>query len=153
MILKRQEKDNVVKAMYSSSTIVASIFNKDTKDLTVIFKNGGQYKYALVSETDYMRFETADSQGIILNSHIKKYTFDKLASIDTALIIKEIEEMKAADDKSSIEARSKVMLADMNQLIGHYVQNGKVDSAILKRIESSITAYNKITNPQPQVVA
>ena len=38
MILKRQEKNGKIKAMYSSATICASVFDTTTKDLIVIFK-------------------------------------------------------------------------------------------------------------------
>ena len=68
MIIKKQEKNGKIKAMYSSSTICASIFDTLTKDLTVIFNNGGQYKYPNVELTDYTRFETSDSNGITFST-------------------------------------------------------------------------------------
>jgi hypothetical protein len=59
MILKKQEKDNVVKAIYESSNICASTYNKQTKDLVIIFNNGGQYKYPnAVSYTHLRAHET-----------------------------------------------------------------------------------------------
>jgi hypothetical protein len=81
MILKKQTKDNLVKAIYASSNICASTYDTQTKDLVIIFNNGGQYKYPNVSETDYTRFEIADSQGAIFNSHIKKYDFQKFKQV------------------------------------------------------------------------
>jgi hypothetical protein len=75
MLLKKQENDNVTKAIYASSNVCASTYDRTTKNLTIIFNNGGQYRYTNVSETDYTRFELADSQGVIINSHIKKYAF------------------------------------------------------------------------------
>ena len=42
MILKRLEKNGVIKAMYSSATICASTYDTTTKDLTVIFNTGGK---------------------------------------------------------------------------------------------------------------
>ncbi len=152
MILKRQEKDNKIKAMYKSSTILASVFETDTKNLTVIFSNGGQYKYSNVALTDYTRFETADSQGVILNTHIKKYSFEKMSPIDTGAIIKEITDLSTADDKSSIETKTKVMFAGMNQLIANYIQNGKVDNIMLQNVSTAIVAYDKVANPT-QVLA
>ena len=50
MILKRKEKDSVIKAIYSSSNICASVYNNITNELTVIFNHGGQYKYADVAK-------------------------------------------------------------------------------------------------------
>lgn len=150
MILNRKETENKIKAMYKSSTILASTYEKDTKALTIIFTNGGQYKYADVTLTDYTRFETADSQGVILNSHIKKYTFEKLAPADNIpAILKAIEDASKTDDKATLESKTKTMLAEMNQLIGSYVQTGKIDNTILRKLENTIVAYEKIANPQP----
>ena len=39
MLLKKQEKDNKIKAMYSSSTIAASIYDKEKSELTNIRNN------------------------------------------------------------------------------------------------------------------
>lgn len=157
MILKRQEKDNKIKAMYKSSTILASVYESDTNNLTIIFTNGGQYKYAGVTLTDYTRFETADSQGIVLNSHIKKYTFEKLMPVDTTAIIKEITELSKTDDKTSVDKATKAMLVHMTALVGGYVQNGTVDADLLKKVEARITEYNKATQSvaatAPQVVS
>jgi hypothetical protein len=94
MILKKQEKDNIVKAIYDSSNILASTYNKENMDLTLIFKKGAQYKYPNVSLTDYTRFELAESQGIIFNTHIKKYAFDKLPEINPTELVTEIEVLK-----------------------------------------------------------
>ena len=94
MILKKQEKDNIIKAIYDSSNILASIYNKENMDLTLIFKKGAQYKYPNVTLTDYTSFEIAESQGIVFNSHIKKYTFEKLQEINPSELITEIEILK-----------------------------------------------------------
>ena len=75
MLLKTQEQDNKKKSIYASSNICASIYDKSTSALTILFNNGGQYVYEGVTNTDYTRFEMADSQGAVFNSHIKKYPF------------------------------------------------------------------------------
>ena len=98
MILKRKEKDGIIKAIYSSSNICASVYNTVTNELTIIFSNGGQYKYTEVTKTDYMRFETADSQGSVISSHIKKYTTSKLDNVDTTEILKEVEQLKTQEE-------------------------------------------------------
>ena len=154
MILKRQEKNGKIKAMYSSSTICGSVYDTATKELTVIFNNGGQYKYPDVASTDYMRFETADSNGSTFNTYIKKKytTFEKLDKLsDTALatILKEVEELKGAEDTVSIEVRTKTMLEAMNVLLGSYIANGKVDADLLKKVETKIGEYNKASKPEP----
>jgi hypothetical protein len=100
MILKRQEKDGIVKAMYDSSNIVASIYNNETSDLEIIFKAGTKYKYPNVSKSDYMRFEIAESQGAVFNTHIKKYTYEKMANVDVSKILLETEALKVDEDKA-----------------------------------------------------
>lgn len=153
MLLKRQEKDNKIKAIYSSSNVCASVFDKTTKDLTLIFNNGGQYKYPSVSDTDYTRFEMAESQGSVFNSHIKIYSFEKLDKIDVSEILKEVTELKTLEDKSSLDVKTKAMLTSMSVLISGYITNGTVDSDTLRKVEAKIAEYNKVTNPpQPQQV-
>jgi hypothetical protein len=104
MILKRQEKDGIVKAMYDSSNIIASIYNTTTSDLEIIFKAGTKYKYPSVSKSDYMRFEIAESQGAVFNTHIKKYTYEKLANVDVSQILNEAENLKVGEEKALREA-------------------------------------------------
>ena len=54
MILKRQEKNGKIKAMYSSETVCASVFDTTTRDLIVIFNNGGEDKASLDAATKAM---------------------------------------------------------------------------------------------------
>ena len=117
MILKRQEKDNVIKAMYDSSNILASIYNKETNDLTLIFSKGSQYKYPAVKQTDYNRFELAESQGKVFNSHIKSYTFEKLEDINPADILTEVENIKNSEQKVLLEAKQLKIIKLMDNLI------------------------------------
>ena len=94
MILERVEKDGLVEALYESSNVVASSYNKNQKDLNVTFKNGGNYTYQGVAETDYVRFETAESQGKILNAILRKYSYLKHEKVDVDDIIKRIKDVK-----------------------------------------------------------
>ncbi len=91
MILKKVEKGNVVKAIYKSSNVLASKYDKVSKDLTITFNNGNVYEYSNVSTTDYTRLEIAESQGKILNKYIKQYTFKKGDAIDPNKIIEEVD--------------------------------------------------------------
>ena len=102
MILKRVEKENEVKCLIESSNILASTYNKGTRDLTLTFKNGTQYKYIGVKNTDYTRFELAESQGKVFNSHIKSYTFAKIGTVDIDLIQESIDLVKV-DNKVGME--------------------------------------------------
>lgn len=117
MLIKKQEKDNTIKAMYQSSTILASIYDKNKSDLTIIFSKGSQYKYPGVSNTDYTRFELAESQGTVLNTHIKKYSFEKLDAIDPSIIVKEIESMKKAEHDALLKVKQQNIVKAMKQLI------------------------------------
>ena len=83
--------------MYKSSNILGSTYLVETGDLTLIFNKGARYKYAKVSKTDYTRFEMADSQGKVFNTHIKPYSFEKLDAVDPDAIVKEINELYGAE--------------------------------------------------------
>ena len=63
--------------VYDSSTVEASTYIYKTKELFIAFKVD-KYKYIDVSEEDYIKFSTADSQGIALNKFIKgTYAYEK----------------------------------------------------------------------------
>ena len=93
MILKRKETEKEIKVIYKSSNILGSTYLSESGDLTLIFNKGNRYKYPKVSKTDYARFEMADSQGKVFNTHIKPYAFEKLDSVDPDSIITEIDSL------------------------------------------------------------
>lgn len=144
MILKKQDKDGLVKALYNSTNIVASIYESKTNTLDLIFKAGTKYRYNGVSKSDYMRFEIADSQGEIFNSHIKKYPVSKLENVDVTKILEEGTSLKQQEHNALVEAkrerlvktlRGVVLLADGNKPI--------VD--LLDRVKTEIDDYvNKL---------
>jgi len=104
MILKRQEKDGVIKAMYDSSNVLGSIYDTNTSNLDLIFKSGQKYRYANVSKSDYTRLEIAESQGQIFNTHIKKYAAEEMEKVDTSKILEEAVDLKAKEDNAIYEA-------------------------------------------------
>ena len=130
MILKRQEKDNKVKAIYDSSNILASIYDKNTSDLTLIFSKGRQYKYEKVKSSDYSKFELSESQGKVFNTVIKGYTMEKLDDINPDLIVKEIEELKLVEAKIAADASKKVLHESISNL-ATYFQNGGDNRGII----------------------
>lgn len=144
MILKRVEKDNLVKAIYKSSNILASTYDKSNNNLTITFNRGTQYTYKGVSVTDYTRFEIAESQGKILNSHIKKYEFDKGEDIDPAKIIEQIREMVNAELKAFEEG----IVKKMDELISTYNKKEVMDDKLLSTIQYMISKYQKEKNEQ-----
>ncbi len=150
MIVKKQEKNGKVKAMYSSSNICASVYDTATSDLTLIFNNGGQYRYAGVPKTDYMRFEMADSQGSVMNTHIKKYPFTKLDKVDTTEILKEVQDLSAtAEPEVTPEMATKQMLGDMSTIIANYIKNGNITATSLGLLKVSMGQYEEVTKNQP----
>lgn len=150
MILKRQETDGIIKAIYSSSNICASTYNTTNNDLVVIFNHGGQYRYTSVSKTDYMRFETADSQGSVLNTHIKKYASSKMDSVNTSEIMKEVETLKSDDDDKHVspETATKTILENMNDIIGYYIKNGNITATSLNELKKGISTYENINKKE-----
>ncbi|TXG86578.1 MAG: KTSC domain-containing protein [Spirochaetes bacterium] len=150
MILKKQEKNGKIKAMYSSSNICASIYDTTTNELTLIFNNGGQYKYTGVSNTDYMRFEIADSQGSVMNTHIKKYPFTKLDKVDTTEILKEVEELsKQMEPEVTPEMATKQMLGNMTEILDKFIKNGNITASSLGLLKVSMSQYEEVIKKQP----
>ena len=143
MILKKQEKENKVKAIYSSSNICASTYDKQTQSLTIIFNNGGQYDYEGVSGTDYARFELADSQGAVFNTHIKKYSFSKLDKVDVKDILVEVDSIKNAEDKIKIDHAIKTMVDKMKDVAQYYDTTGDVETGLLTKLREAIVEYDK----------
>jgi KTSC domain len=149
MLVKRLEKSGKIKAMYSSSTICASIFDTATKDLVVIFNNGGQYKYPNVADSDYMRLEMAESSGNVFNTYIKKkYTnFEKMESLESdriKAILTEVEELKPKEPEMTVEMASKQMIANMLDIVSKYVETSSIDTALLSSLEEKLTKFKEI---------
>jgi hypothetical protein len=148
MLLKTQEQDNKTKSIYASSNICASVYDKSNNSLTIIFNNGGQYLYEGVTNTDYTRFEMADSQGVVFNSHIKKYPFHKLDKVDVKDILVEVSKIQGAEDKAKIDYTIKVMVDQMKAVITHYDSTADVESGLLNKVKDAITAYDKAIEPK-----
>jgi hypothetical protein len=134
MLLKKVEKENFIKSLYESSNILASIYDTTTGDLEIIFKAGTKYKYANVSKTDYMRFEIADSQGAVFNTHIKKYAYEKLGNVNTELIT---EELLGEDKKYKLNESPQIIYWFEEKRLSMTDKEGKKHE--IKVIESSKT--------------
>jgi|TARA_R110000782_G_scaffold69322_2_gene139492 hypothetical protein len=148
MLLKQQEQDNKIKSIYASSNICASIYDKSTNNLTIIFNNGGQYLYEGVSNTDNTRFEMADSQGAIFNSHIKKYPFKKLDKIDVKEILSEVTKIKDSESKVKIDYAISVMIDKMKALITYYDTAKDIESNLLNKTKEAILEYDNAIAPK-----
>tara|TARA_R110001592_G_scaffold324469_5_gene604105 strand:+ start:1454 stop:1885 length:432 start_codon:yes stop_codon:yes gene_type:complete len=142
MILERVENDGLVKAIYESSNIVASSYSKVKKDLNITFKHGGSYTYQGVAETDYIRFETAESQGKVLNSSLKKYSYLKHDKVDVDKILEEITKLNDAE----IFAMEDGVIKSMKIMVSDFDNEGVFNTELLDRLTNMIKLYNEIKN-------
>jgi len=95
MLLNTHIDKESIENLYESSNILASRYNTISQKLAIIFKGGRQYLYHDVKRTDYNEFESATSQGKILNSKIKNYKSDKIDGVvDTTPILEQIQLLK-----------------------------------------------------------
>lgn len=140
MILERVEKDGLVKAIYESSNIVASSYDKVKKDLNITFKHGGNYTYQGVGDTDYMRFETADSQGKVLNSNLKKYPFLKHDKVDVDEILEQIEKL----NNDEVIAMEVGMMELMRDLVEKFEVQPIFDASGIDKLISMNNTYKEM---------
>lgn len=138
MIIDKVEKNGVIEAIYESSNIIASKYNQSDKTLNIIFKHGGSYSYSNVENTDYIRFETAESQGKILNSNIKKYAFIKNENVDTSEVVDKIKKLK----KEEIKSFEETILKLLNENSLSYDNTNKFSN--LDKLFRAIDAYKKL---------
>ena len=95
MILSKHEENNTIECLYDSTNILASKYLPDEKKLAIIFKSGTQYVYFDVKNEDYRKFEISKSQGKVMNSVIKKYSYTKSTDIvDVSPIMEQIKNLK-----------------------------------------------------------
>jgi hypothetical protein len=127
MLILRTERNNIIEATYNSSNIIASTYNKDESSLTLIFKKGIRYLYTGVRGSDYMRFETADSQGVALTTYLKKYTTTKLSDINVDVLLNEI----AGNLRQEQKETEKLMVETMDNIVKSYYINNEIDGNLL----------------------
>ena len=64
--------------------------------MAIIFNSGRQYVYEGVTLIDYNRFEGGESQGKLLHSVIKKYSYSQSKElVDVTPLVEQIEEIKS----------------------------------------------------------
>jgi hypothetical protein len=68
----------IYNAVHESSMIQSSTYDTNTLELSVTFNNGSVYNYQGVIESDYNEFVTGESTGAAFNTHIRKYTGNKI---------------------------------------------------------------------------
>lgn len=146
MLLKKINKDDEIISTYDSSNILASKLNIKTNDLTIIFKQGKQYLYENVGTTDYMRFETAESQGKVFNSHIKQYPNKQLAQINPSDIEQEINLVKNQEQLLLIENKRQQLIHHMETMI-IIAKSAKLSPEGLDKLIKLSTEYKQLTHP------
>lgn len=96
MVLIKHEENGSIECLYDSSNILGSKYIVNEKKLAIIFNSGRQYVYEGVTLIDYNRFEGGESQGKLLHSVIKKYSYSQSKEIvDVTPLVEQIEEIKS----------------------------------------------------------
>lgn len=137
MLINRIKNENVIKAFYQSSNILASTYNETTKDLNIVFKKGNSYTYRNVETKDYFRFETSESQGETFNKYIKQYPFIKGESIDVNLITEEVNKIK----EEEINGFEITIINNLKTIVNDYSERSKLNYKLLNDNE---LLFNKL---------
>jgi len=95
MVLIKHEENGSIECLYDSSNILGSKYIVNQKKLALIFNSGRQYVYEGVTFTDYTKFERGESQGKLLHSIIKKYSYSQSKElVDVLPLVEQIEKIK-----------------------------------------------------------
>jgi hypothetical protein len=96
MVLIKHEENGSIECLYDSSNILGSKYIVNQKKLALIFNSGRQYDYEGVTFTDYTKFERGESQGKLLHSIIKKYSYSQSKElVDVLPLVEQIEKIKS----------------------------------------------------------
>jgi hypothetical protein len=93
MLLKKIDENNIIKCWYDSSNILHSIFDKNENTLTIYFNKGFYYVYPNVEYSDYVRFETSESQGKTFNQLFKNAEYLKKEIYDSIQLQNEVNDI------------------------------------------------------------
>lgn len=148
MLVKRNELEGVViESLFSSSNILASSYNKDTRELILTFNKGGRYKYLDVSFNDYTRFEIAESQGSVFYSHINKHSSEKLTSVNPSELINEVEKRVKEEKIEIYNLKLEKMVNGMKEIIGYSESNTKLITKLkLENLKIVIDGYLEVVS-------
>lgn len=148
MLVKRNELEGVIiESLFSSSNILASSYNKDTRELILTFNKGGRYKYLDVSFNDYTRFEIAESQGSVFYSHINKHSSEKLTSVNPSELINEVEKRVKEEKIEIYNLKLEKMVNGMKEIIGYSESNTKLITKLkLENLKIVIDGYLEVVS-------
>jgi KTSC domain len=95
MLLESEQNGNNITTLYDSSNVLKSIYNTETKDLTITFSNGGKYKYFNVDANTFLGLQENTSIGKFVNSTIKKnFNYEMIGLEDSKKLLSEISAIK-----------------------------------------------------------
>ena len=73
------ENENIETIQVSNSSMISTIdYDNDSKEMTVTFKNGNQYKYFDVPREEFEALRQSESIGSYFNKIKSKYQFEKI---------------------------------------------------------------------------
>ena len=107
MLLKKYKQNNLVRALYSSSTVFGSLYDEKNNTLTIIFSKGGRYKFSEISNKEYNDFETSESTGEFFNQNFKKLKpyekLEKMTDNEIVIITNQINTLKSGNDVENLK--------------------------------------------------
>jgi hypothetical protein len=143
MLIKRNTNNDVIEAMYESSNIVASKYDKNNNALFITFKTGAEYLYENVPAKDYHMFELAESQGKIFNKYIKPYyKMSKHGDVDVVELKERMERAK----QEEMDGMMKEVALTAKKVHDFYDNNNVIDIAQLKALKNLVNSFLEKTN-------
>lgn len=141
MLIKKKENNGIIDALYESSNVLASNYNKNTKDLIITFIKGTRYRYKNVLINDYFRFELAESQGIAFTSHIKNHEVEKLSNVDAITLLNEIKTTIKDEQEALLKLKYETMISSMRSIIEAVDSNSIISENYLTLVRDNINSY------------
>lgn len=143
MLINRTEQNSVVDALYESSNIISSRYNKTTSELRLIFKSGIEYVYENVTLSDYHKLELSDSQGRAFNKYLRSYKFIKGDKVNIQEVFERIEVVK----QEEIDDLTRHIAELATLMSNNYAENGVITESnmgdIVRMIETRNTKLKK----------
>jgi hypothetical protein len=138
MLIKRNTNNDVIEAMYESSNIVASKYDKNNNALFITFKTGAEYLYENVPAKDYHMFELAESQGKIFNKYIKPYyKMSKHGDVDIVQLKERMEQAK----QEEINGMMREVALTAKNVHDFYNTNNVVDIEQVRVLRNLVNSY------------
>lgn len=148
MIIFNKYINKVDHVWYDSSNIIYSqCYDSEgpEKTLKIVFKEGRTYLYKGVSDTDYVMFKMAESNGSMFNKIIKKYQGVRISDTDLGKL-DEVKERFTEDNKVLEESTSNMVYElEVDEKTGEFRLkiNG---NTIYEGIEGQVSIINLLSS-------